>query len=93
MAVEMAESDQKWLLINVQHHEEFSSHMLNRDTWCDDTVEQIVRKDMLDPFTEPPSQLREKDIIKLRVEGTGFAAKTDEKQLKVSAVQSAAPRF
>ena len=56
-------------------------------------VEQIVRKDMLDPFTEPPSQLREKDIIKLRVEGTGFAAKTDEKQLKVSAVQSAAPRF
>ena len=31
MAVSMAESDQKWLLINLQYHEEFSSHMLNRE--------------------------------------------------------------
>ena len=47
MAVSMAESDQKWLLINLQYHEEFSSHMLNRDTWCDDTVEQIVRNSFI----------------------------------------------
>jgi hypothetical protein len=47
MASDMAESDQKWLLVNLQHHEEFSSHMLNRDTWCDDTVEQIVRNSFI----------------------------------------------
>ncbi|KAL3916852.1 MAG: hypothetical protein SGPRY_006644 [Prymnesium sp.] len=40
--------------------------------------------DMLDPFTDPPTKLKEKDIIPLRVEGTGFAAKTEEKQLKVT---------
>ena len=39
---------------------------------------------MLDPFTEPPTKLKEKDIIPLKVEGTGFASKTDEKQLKVT---------
>lgn len=39
---------------------------------------------MLDPFTDPPTKLKEKDIIPLRVEGTGFAAKTEEKQLKVT---------
>ena len=47
-------------------------------------VKDIIRKDMLDPFTDPPSKLKEKDIIPIRTEGTGFAAKTDEKHLKVS---------
>lgn len=97
------------------------------------SVEKIIKKDMLDPFTEPPTTLREKDIIPLRVEGTclsrkpqscnhaqialllpsydpfplslsstlpsgycvagtGFAAKTDEKNLKVS-VSNTVSRF
>lgn len=56
------------------------------------SVEKIIKKDMLDPFTEPPTTLKEKDIIPLRVEGTGFAAKTDEKNLKVS-VASTVSRF
>ena len=47
-------------------------------------VEKIIKKDMVDPFTEPPTPLKDKDIIPLRVEGTGFAAKTDEKALKVT---------
>ena len=47
MAVDMSNSDKKWLLVNIQYHEEFSSHMLNRDTWCDDTVEQIVRSSFI----------------------------------------------
>jgi nitric oxide synthase-interacting protein len=47
-------------------------------------VEKIIKKDMVDPFTEPPTSLKDKDIILLRVEGTGFAAKTDEKALKVT---------
>ena len=46
-------------------------------------VTDCIRKDMLDPFTDPPTKLKEKDLIALRVEGTGFAAKTDEKALVV----------
>jgi len=53
-------------------------------------VKDIIRKDMLDPFTDPPTKLKEKDIIALRVEGTGFAAKTDEAHLKVKAATSSA---
>jgi len=51
-------------------------------------VDKIVKKDMLDPFTDPPTQLRDKDIISLRVEGTGYSARTDESQLKVSSSQA-----
>lgn len=43
----------------------------------------FVKKDMIDPFSEPPARLKDKDIIALRVEGTGFAAKTEEKALQV----------
>jgi len=42
-ARELARQDKKWLLVNIQHHPEFSSHMLNRDTWASDTVESLVR--------------------------------------------------
>ena len=46
-------------------------------------VNDFIKKEMLDPFTDPPTKLKEKDLIALRVEGTGFAAKTDTKALKV----------
>lgn len=49
-----------------------------------EVVTSVIKKDMMDPFTEPPTPLREKDIIAFRVEGTGFASKTDEKVLKVA---------
>ncbi|CAN1842122.1 Plant UBX domain-containing protein 7 [Linum perenne] len=32
----------KWLLINLQSTKEFSSHMLNRDTWANEAVSQTV---------------------------------------------------
>uniref|UniRef100_A0A7S2MJN3 Nitric oxide synthase-interacting protein zinc-finger domain-containing protein n=1 Tax=Haptolina brevifila TaxID=156173 RepID=A0A7S2MJN3_9EUKA len=51
-------------------------------------VKDCIRKDMLDPFTDPPTKLKEKDIVALRVEGTGFAARTAEDLLKVTAVTS-----
>ena len=50
-------------------------------------VKDFIRKDMLDPFTDPPTKLKDKDLISLRVEGTGFAAKTDVKALKVQKVE------
>jgi hypothetical protein len=39
----MAKSEKKWILVNIQSHEDFSSHMLNRDTWSDDTVVSLLR--------------------------------------------------
>jgi hypothetical protein len=35
--------DGRWLVVNIQTHEEFASHMLNRDTWVDETIESILR--------------------------------------------------
>ncbi|KAM7270360.1 hypothetical protein ACFE04_029574 [Oxalis oulophora] len=32
----------KWLLVNLQSTKEFSSHMLNRDTWANEAVSQMV---------------------------------------------------
>ncbi|CAI0438550.1 unnamed protein product [Linum tenue] len=32
----------KWLLINLQSTKEFSSHMLNRDTWANEAVSQTI---------------------------------------------------
>lgn len=46
-------------------------------------VKDFIKKDMIDPFTDPPTKLREKDLIPLRVEGTGFASRTDTKALIV----------
>jgi hypothetical protein len=39
----MARDDKKWMLVNIQSHEEFSSQMLNRDTWTDETVISLLR--------------------------------------------------
>ncbi|KAJ1633159.1 hypothetical protein T492DRAFT_983725 [Pavlovales sp. CCMP2436] len=38
-------------------------------------VERIIKKDMLDPFCDPPVRLKEKDIIRIKIEGTGFASR------------------
>ena len=46
-------------------------------------IKDFIKKEMLDPFTDPPTKLKDKDLIALRVEGTGFAAKTETKALKV----------
>uniref|UniRef100_A0ACD5Y3Y0 Uncharacterized protein n=1 Tax=Avena sativa TaxID=4498 RepID=A0ACD5Y3Y0_AVESA len=37
----------KWLLINLQSTEEFSSHMLNRDTWGNEAVAQTIRSNFI----------------------------------------------
>jgi len=40
-----------------------------------DCLEKIIRIDMVDPFCEPPKKLKDKDIIPIRTEGTGYAAR------------------
>ncbi|KAF7012182.1 hypothetical protein CFC21_026400 [Triticum aestivum] len=42
-----ASSLDKWLLINLQSTEEFSSHMLNRDTWANEAVAQTIRSNLI----------------------------------------------
>ncbi len=37
-----AEDEEKYCLVNIQKRQEFSSQMLNRDTWPDDTVRTIM---------------------------------------------------
>ncbi|KAK4798745.1 hypothetical protein SAY86_031071 [Trapa natans] len=38
----VASTQDKWLLVNLQSTREFSSHMLNRDTWANETVSQTI---------------------------------------------------
>ncbi|KAJ6324231.1 hypothetical protein OIU76_011520 [Salix suchowensis] len=42
MAKGAASVQDKWLLVNLQSTKEFSSHMLNRDTWANEAVAQTI---------------------------------------------------
>jgi hypothetical protein len=41
-ALETAKNSQRWLLVNLQDTEDFTSHVLNRDVWRDDTISSLV---------------------------------------------------
>ncbi|XP_074341409.1 plant UBX domain-containing protein 7-like isoform X2 [Apium graveolens] len=41
-AKDAAKSQNRWLLVNLQSTREFSSHMLNRDTWANEAVAQTI---------------------------------------------------
>ncbi|KAJ4710245.1 UBX domain-containing protein [Melia azedarach] len=41
-AKDAASIQDKWLLVNLQSTKEFSSHMLNRDTWANEAVSQTI---------------------------------------------------
>uniref|UniRef100_A0A7S0NBM9 UBX domain-containing protein n=1 Tax=Chlamydomonas leiostraca TaxID=1034604 RepID=A0A7S0NBM9_9CHLO len=43
MAKAYAMEEGKWLLLNIQHPHEFSSHRLNRDTWSHEALGEMVR--------------------------------------------------
>jgi len=40
----MAKDNKRWLLVNIQRDNEFSSHALNRDVWRDELVENLIRE-------------------------------------------------
>ncbi|CAM8938877.1 unnamed protein product [Rhodiola kirilowii] len=42
-----ASSEDKWLLVNLQSTKEFSSHMLNRDTWANEAVAQTIKTNFI----------------------------------------------
>lgn len=46
-AKDAARSQNKWLLVNLQSTREFSSHMLNRDTWANEAVAQTVKSNFI----------------------------------------------
>ncbi|GMH39996.1 hypothetical protein BSKO_07900 [Bryopsis sp. KO-2023] len=41
-AKQAAADEKKWLMVNVQSAEEFGSHMLNRDTFANDAVKEMI---------------------------------------------------
>ncbi|OIT34298.1 plant ubx domain-containing protein 7 [Nicotiana attenuata] len=46
-AIDTAKTQNKWLLVNMQSMQEFTSHMLNRDTWANDYVARIIKKNFI----------------------------------------------
>lgn len=39
--------ENRWILVNIQSHSEFTSHLLNRDVWTNDTIESLFRTSYL----------------------------------------------
>lgn len=46
-AKDAARAQNKWLLMNMQSTREFSSHMLNRDTWANEAVAQTIKSNFI----------------------------------------------
>ncbi|KAL3830729.1 hypothetical protein ACJIZ3_019531 [Penstemon smallii] len=46
-AKDNARMQNKWLLVNMQSTKEFSSHMLNRDTWANEAVSQTIKSNFI----------------------------------------------
>ncbi|XP_028075120.1 plant UBX domain-containing protein 7 isoform X3 [Camellia sinensis] len=46
-AKDAAKIQDKWFLVNVQSNKEFSSHMLNRDTWANEAVSQTISNNFI----------------------------------------------
>ncbi|GER28725.1 UBX domain-containing protein [Striga asiatica] len=46
-AKDNARMQNKWLLVNVQSTREFSSHMLNRDTWANEAAAQTIKTNFI----------------------------------------------
>ncbi|KAG5531950.1 hypothetical protein RHGRI_026529 [Rhododendron griersonianum] len=46
-AKDAAKFQDKWFLVNVQSTKEFSSHMLNRDTWANEAVAQTISSNFI----------------------------------------------
>lgn len=42
-----ASMQDKWLMVNIQSTKEFSSHMLNRDTWANEAVSQTIKTNFI----------------------------------------------
>ena len=42
-----AVKDQKWILVNIQCDKEFSSHLLNRDVWTNETLVSLLRMNFI----------------------------------------------
>jgi len=43
----LGKEDKKWLLVNIQLHTDFTSQMLNRDTWTDEFIITLMRSNLV----------------------------------------------
>lgn len=46
-ARQVAKGEKKWLLVNIQSHLEFDCHCLNRDTWTDENIREILHANFI----------------------------------------------
>lgn len=42
-AMKRAKDEKRWLIVNIQAADEFSSHVLNRDIWSNSTIKELIR--------------------------------------------------
>jgi hypothetical protein len=42
-----AKEEKKWILVNIQDDKEFSSHLLNRDVWTNETLVSLLRMNFI----------------------------------------------
>eukprot|EP00752_Nemacystus_decipiens_P007316 g6547.t1 len=40
---QICKAQKKWLMVNIQDHEEFASHRLNKDVWSNETILTLLR--------------------------------------------------
>jgi hypothetical protein len=81
----MAKDEKKWILVNIQSHLEFSSQMMNRDTFVDETIISLLRTSFVfwqRGHTSPDAQaymrthtVREEDLPHLAVIDSRTGAK------------------
>ncbi|CEM17567.1 unnamed protein product [Vitrella brassicaformis CCMP3155] len=60
-ALEEAKRQDKWVLVNIQKHDEFLSLELNRDVWSDETVKDIIQSSFI--FWQRPSDTAEGQLF------------------------------
>lgn len=74
---EMAEADDRWLLVNIQKESEFSCHVLNRDLWGDDTMKNFVACNFIFWQQQDISSEGESFISRYKVQRFPFVAILD----------------
>jgi hypothetical protein len=56
-ACEQAKEEKRFMIVNIQNTTEFASHMLNRDTWSKEEVQDVIQENFI--FWQQDSQTEE----------------------------------
>jgi len=76
-AREYAKKQDQWLLVSIHADHEFACHVLNRDVWSDELVEDVVRSSFVFWYREDKSEDGRFFIERYRVPGAPYLALID----------------